>query len=301
MSEQAQPYEKFSTLGDYLNFANEQFEQAHLCYEHGTGSAWDDAVFLVLRTLGLPPDANQSVLDMPITEQQAQRLRANIDLRITKKIPTPYIVQETWFAGWRFYVDERVIIPRSPIAELIENQFQPWLLHEPKKMLDMCTGGGCIAIACALSFPSVQQIDAVDLSPAALEVADINVKSHGVTARVNLVESDLFANITDQYDLIVSNPPYVSEEEVAALPDEFHYEPSNALLGGDHDGLALPVKILQQAVNYLNDDGILVLEVGYSESALCERYPNAPFTWLEFEHGGQGVLVITKEQLRDLT
>ena len=221
-----------------------------------------------------------------------------IEQRVTKRIPLSYLTHEAWFAGLSFYVDERVLIPRSPLAELIQKHFQPWIgANEPEAILDLCTGGGCIAIACAKAFPDAQ-VDASDVSLDALAVAKINALRHEVEEQVHLIESDLFSAIPPKkYDIIISNPPYVSTDEMSTLPAEYAHEPSLGLHAGQ-EGLDFVSTILEQSPNYLKPNGLLIIEVGNSEGALEKTFPNMPFTWLEFEQGGGGVFVLTANQLR---
>lgn len=218
--------------------------------------------------------------------------------RIHDKVPVPYLTNKAYFCELPFYVDERVLIPRSPIAELIKQQFAPWLVAERvHRVLDLCTGSGCIAIACCYAFPEAI-VDAVDISPEALAVAAINCQQHEVGELVNLIESDCWDNVPKQrYDLIVSNPPYVGKAEMQTLPAEYYHEPKLAL-ETDKNGLAIVEKILAKAHDYLTEDGVLVVEVGNSDQALEETFPNVPFTWLEFEHGGHGVFLLTQQQLK---
>lgn len=220
-----------------------------------------------------------------------------INRRIEKRIPVSYLTHEAWFSGLPFYVDERVLIPRSPIAELIEEGFQPWVdSKEINDILDLCSGSGCIAIACAKHFPDAD-IDATDISTDALAVAKINILRHDVENQVHLYHSNLFQNLPKKkYDLIISNPPYVNKEEMQTLPLEFKHEPSLGLEGGD-EGLDLVIQILKNAKHYLNPQGLLIVEVGNSDTALIEKFPDMPFTWLEFQRGGGGVFLLTQEQL----
>ncbi len=275
----------------------EQLEQAELFYGHGTDNAWDEAVSLVFHVLQLPFDATEEKLQRVLTLEEINKVEALVNERITTKKPLPYLLKEAYFFGLPFYIDERVIIPRSPIAELIEAQFSPCL--EPNKVhriLDLCTGSGCIAIACACAFEAAK-VDAVDIDADALAVAEINCKTLEAEGQVELIQSDLFTNLTGRcYDLIVSNPPYVSSEEMQTLPAEYLHEPRHSLETED-EGLMLAIKILQQAPQFLNDRGILVVEVGSSWEALEQRFPEVPFLWLEFEFGGEGVFLLTKEQL----
>lgn len=285
------------TIRDYIRFATSLFNENVLFYGHGTESAWDEAIALVLHTLHLPHQILPHILDANLTQDEKERLYDLISRRIKERIPVPYLTHEAWFAGLPFYVDERVLIPRSPIAELIENQFEPWV--DPLNLtniLDLCTGSGCIAIACASYLPDAM-VDACDISDDALTVAKMNALRHHIEDHVTFYKSDLFKNIPPKkYDLIVSNPPYVDAIEMAELPQEFHHEPKLALAGGQ-EGLDIVTDILAQAHAYLNPKGILIVEVGNSEAALIKKFPDMPFTWLEFERGGGGVFLLTKEQL----
>lgn len=287
------------TIRDYLRWAMSRFNEAGLYYGHGTDSAWDEAVALVLHTLHLPHDVNPQILDACLTQHEREAVYRLILRRAQERIPVPYLTHEAWFAGMSFYVDERVLIPRSPIAELIENQFQPWvdpyLIHD---ILDLCTGSGCIAVACAKAFPEADVV-ASDISADALAVAKMNLLRQNVEDQIQLYQSDLFAKLPQKkYDIIVSNPPYVDAEDMNSLPAEYHHEPALGLAAGS-DGLDVVVRILQQAPQYLNPQGVLIVEVGNSEYALADQYPDIPFTWLEFERGGGGVFLLTEKQLLD--
>lgn len=285
------------TIRDYLRWAISRFNEAALYFGHGTDNALDEAYALILHTLHLPHDTHPSLLEARLTKAEREQLSALIHRRVVERIPVPYLTHEAWFAGRSYYVDERVLIPRSPIAELIEHEFQPWIApDEVTAILDLCTGSGCIAIACALAFPDAT-VDASDISKDALAVAKMNTVRHEVDEQVHLHQSDLFDSLPKKkYDIIVSNPPYVDAEDMAILPKEFHHEPSLGLAAGT-DGLDLAIRILKKAREYLNPNGLLIVEVGNSETALANKYPDVDFTWLEFANGGGGVFLLTAEQL----
>ena len=287
------------TLRDVIRWAVSRFNEAGLFYGHGTENAWDEAVALTLHTLHLPHDINPAVMDARLTTKERECLYKLIRRRVDERIPLPYLTHEAWFAGMSFFVDERVLIPRSPIAELIETQFQPWidadLVHN---ILDLCTGSGCIAIACAHAFPDAR-VDASDISEDALAVAKMNVLRHGVEDQVKLHQSDLLESIpANKYDIIVSNPPYVDADDMASLPKEYLHEPELGLAAGV-TGLDFALRILKNAHKYLTPQGILVVEVGNSEFALVDAFPDVPFTWLEFERGGGGIFLLTQEDLKN--
>lgn len=291
------------TVNDMMRWAVSCFNEAGLFYGHGTDNGWDEAVQLMLPSLHLPPFISDDIKAARLTRSERQQLAELVARRVAERLPAPYLTNKAWFAGLEFYVDERVIVPRSPIAELIHQRFAPWLQGEPRRIMDLCTGSGCIAIALAYAFPEAE-VDALDISVDALNVAEINIEHHGLEARVIPILSDVWQALPegDQYDLIVSNPPYVDEEDMADLPDEFHHEPELALASG-FDGLDLTRQILARAADFLTDDGLLVVEVGNSQVHLSAQYPQVPFTWVEFEQGGHGVFVLTKAQLlahRDL-
>lgn len=284
------------TLGDYLDWAAEQFEQADLFYGHGTDNAWDEAVYLILSSLGLPINAGNEVLERPISAAEHELLVSRVEQRVTSQTPVAYLVNKAYFAGLEFYVDERVLIPRSPIAELILAGFEPWVQPENiHSVLELGAGSACIAIATALSLPEAS-VTAVDISKDALAVAERNIETYQLADRVQLLESDLYQACQKHYDLILANPPYVPQVEYEELPAEYRHEPKVGLVAADQ-GLELADKIISQAPDYLNDNGVLILEVGYTQEALAERWPRLPMTWLEFEHGGIGVMLITREQL----
>ncbi len=286
------------TIRQMIDTAFQALQNSDIIYGHGTDNPWDEAVALVLPVLHLPFDVDDNTLNRELTEDELKQVLYILDRRITEKIPLAYLTKQTFFAGLSFYVDRRVMIPRSPIAELIERSFQPWIkTNNVDTILDMCTGSGCIALACAKHFPKAM-VDAVDLSDDALSVAKMNVHQHDVENQVSLIKSNLFAKLTNkQYDIIISNPPYVNYQEMGALPKEYLHEPDLALRAGD-DGLEFVLRILQQAADYLTSHGILVVEVGNSQDALEERLPKVPFLWLEFERGGNGVFLLTAIQLK---
>lgn len=286
-----------TTIRDYIRWSASRFETAKLFFGHGTATALDEAAALVLHTLHLPYEMPETYFDATLTFAERDRIAAIVTRRIDEKIPSAYLTHEALFAGLKFFVDERVLVPRSPIAELIEQRFTPWVNEEQVfNILDMCTGSGCIAIACAYAFPEAK-VDAVDISEDALNVAEINRTHHQLGEQLSLIQSDLFDHLDNQsYDIIVSNPPYVSQSELESLPAEYHAEPYKGFAGGE-TGLDLVNQILAQARTYLKDQGILVVEVGSSAETLQTTFPDVPFYWLEFEHGGDGVFLLTAEQL----
>lgn len=286
------------TLQDMIRWTVSRFNAAGLFYGHGTDNAWDEAVQLILPTLYLPIDVPSHVLNSRLTSSERLRIVERVIQRINERTPTAYLTNKAWFCGLEFFVDERVLVPRSPIGELIENQFQPWLLEEPRRIMDMCTGSGCIAIACAHAFPDAE-VDAIDISSDALEVAEQNIQDHGLEGQVTPIRSDLFRDlIEDKYDLIVTNPPYVDEEDMNSLPEEFRHEPELGLAAGT-DGLKLMRRIIANAPRFLTENGILICEVGNSMVHVIEQYPNIPFTWIEFQNGGHGVFMLTRQQCVD--
>ncbi len=287
------------TIRDCIRWGMSRFNEAELYFGHGTENALDEAAYLVLFALSLPTQVGEGYLDSRLTEDERRRVVELLAERLEKRLPAPYLTHEAWFAGMPFYVDERVLIPRSPVAELIAAHFEPWIDPERvESILDLCTGSGCIAIACADAFPHAL-VDGADLSPEALAVAEVNQARYGLEERLELVESDLFETLEGRrYDVIISNPPYVDAEDMAALPDEYRHEPELALAAGD-DGLDIVLRMLRDAPDYLNEGGIFICEVGNSEHALQQLLPEVPFTWLEFEHGGEGVFLLTAEQLAE--
>ena len=296
-SDQVDVIATMHTILDMIRWAVSQFNQHDLYYGHGTENSWDEAVHLTLASLHLPPDTDRAVMHARLSLKERECLVERIQRRVAERIPVPYLLKQAWFAGLKFYVDERVIIPRSPIAELIESAFSPWVdPQDVHHILDLCTGSGCIAISTALAFPHAE-VDAVDISSDALEVAKINIGQHDAD-NVHLFLSDLFESLPPRrYDLIISNPPYVDRETMAALPVEYHFEPALALESGV-DGLDLVHRILQKAAHYLTPNGVVIIEVGASQAALEAAYPDLPFTWLQFEHGGEGVFLLTAKELQ---
>ncbi len=287
------------TLGDCLDDVHRQLADSDCFYGHGTDSAWDEAVALVLDSVELPPDSGAEVLSKPLAEfpgDPSELVRTRLITRIAQRVPLPYITGSAWFAGQRFLCDKRAIIPRSPLAEMIHNGFQPWLRAEPECILDLCCGGGCIGLAALRQFPDATA-QLADIDPDALSLAQENIALHAMEDRAAILQSDVFSACTlGAYDLILCNPPYVDAGELASMPKEFTHEPQLAL-GSGADGLDLISRVLADAADYLTSDGLLVAEVGNSWVALEERFPRMPFMWQEFEHGGHGVFVMVREEL----
>ena len=282
---------------DYIRWGATRFVAADLSYGHGSDNAIDEAAHLVLDALGLDHHLPDAYLESQLTPRERAAVIAVIERRIDTRLPAPYITGKAWFAGMEFTVDERVIVPRSPIAELIETGFQPWLGHrEPLSILDLCTGGGAIAIACAHAFPDARVV-ATDASDDALAVAELNCDKHDTGPQVELVRADIYDGLAPQrFDLIVTNPPYVTKDEYSGLDPEFQHEPGFAF-HGDADDLDLVEKILFGAPAYLAEDGLLIIEVGASAYLLEAKYPDLPVTWIELERGGMGVGALEAEDL----
>lgn len=285
------------TVRDYLRYAASRFADSPLFYGHGTDNVWDESVQLVMRSLKLPLENNTLFLDARLVREERQLIHERIERRIQERVPLAYLLGEAWFMGMPFQVDERVLVPRSPIGELLEKGLQPWLGDKQVvRLLDLCTGSGCIGIGAATVFEDAE-VDISDVSPEALEVAASNIEMHGVGDRVTAIQSDVFDNIEDIYDVILSNPPYVDAGDLAGMPDEFRHEPELGLAAGA-DGLDIAHRIIDKAADHLSPGGLLIVEVGNSWVALDEAYPDLPLTWLDFEHGGDGVFLVTAEDLR---
>jgi ribosomal protein L3 glutamine methyltransferase len=286
------------TLRDFLRWITSRFTEANLFYGHGNDDAYNEAMQLILHCLHLPvTEYPEQFIDCRLTHDEKEHILKLVQQRIEKRTPLPYLTNEAWFAGLAFYVDGRVLIPRSPFAELIGDHFQPWLTEPDNvfEILDLCTGSACIAIACAEAFPEAA-VDAIDISADAIEVANINIKKYEIEDQVTAIQSDLWQQCPNKkYDLIVSNPPYVGNAEMQTLPDEYRHEPELALEAADN-GLAIVEQILLQAADYLSEQGILVVEVGNSDYAVMEKWPDIAFTWLDFENGGHGVFMLDHAQ-----
>ena len=283
-------------LHDYIEEVAQRLAKAQLYYGHGTDNPYDESIYLVYSVLAIDFAQDPKRIDRTIATAERQQLETLLAQRIEQRTPVAYLVGEAWFAGYRFKCDERALIPRSPIAELIGAGFAALISSTPDSILDLCCGGGCIGIACALQFPDAH-VDLADISKDCLALAKTNIALHGVADRVTAVHADLFTGLTDSYDLILCNPPYVSQEEIDSLPAEYRHEPESGLFSAD-DGLQIPLEILRTAAGYLHSDGLLIMEVGYSADALAQRLANIPLLWLEFAEGGEGVFALTAKQLK---
>lgn len=289
------------TIRDWVRFGASSFNEAGVFFGHGTNNAIDEALGLVLHSLHLRHDVTADFLDSRVTSNEAAGIYQLLQRRIDERVPLAYITNRTDFAGLSFYVDQRVLVPRSPIAELVEQRFQPWIHPDGvvSRILDLCTGSGCIGIACAYAFPEAE-ITLSDVEESALEVARINVKEHALENRANVVQSDLFNGLDGRlYDLIVCNPPYVPSETYSKLPSEYFKEPRGGLVSG-RGGLDHALRVLHEAAEHLTTDGLLVLEVGQSRNLLELTCPDLALTWIEFENGGEGVAVISRDELSQL-
>jgi len=279
---------------DLIKSTADKFNKAGLYFGHGTLDAIDEAAWLMSAVLNVEPDKLNEYSDQQLSADQLKTFENIAAQRITLRKPLAYLLNEAWFCGMKFYVDDRVIVPRSLVGEFIQEEFQPWLGdRQPRRILDLCTGSGCIAIALARQFPG-SKVDAVDLSGEALQVARINIERHQLQRRVRAIQSDLFDELGDQqYDLIVSNPPYVHPESMPALPAEYLHEPQMALVAED-GGLALIDRILQKAPEHLADNGLLIVEVGEAQPAVMEKYSSLPLIWLSHTSGEDSVFLLEK-------
>ena len=297
---QAQILTELSSIRDWLRYTVSQFESSDIFFGHGTSNAYDEAVWLIFGFLHLPHDTIENFLDASLTGKEKKDLLFLIEKRIKDKIPTAYLLNEAWLRDYKFYVDERVIVPRSLIAESLSENLYPWI-DDPEKIfsaLDLCTGSGCLGIMMAHSFQNAM-IDLVDLSEKALQVAEININHYGLNDRTELIQSDLFNALKGKkYDLIISNPPYVNQTSVDSFPMEFLKEPSMAL-GSGEDGLDHTVRIIKEAKSYLNDDGILIVEIGHNKEVLLNKFPKLQFQWLDVSLGNDFVFMLQKSQLPD--
>ncbi len=286
-----------TTVRDILRFAVSRFNEAGLHFGHGSDNAHDEAAYLILHTLNLPLDTLEPYLDAKLLSAEKEEVLGLIERRVTERIPVAYLTHQAWQGEFDFYVDERVIVPRSFVYELLGEPLLPWIEHDElvHRALDLCTGSGCLAIQMAHHYPAAE-IDAVDLSLDALEVAAVNIESYGLEERINLIHTDLFEGLEGTYDLIVSNPPYVDAESVAELPEEYLHEPELAL-GSGSDGLDATREIILQAAKFLNPKGVLLVEIGHNRDVLEAAYPELPFTWLETSGGDGFVFLLTREQL----
>ncbi len=289
--------EQLQTARDVVRFGATQMAQSDIYFGHGTDNAWDESIFLLLEILQLPWSLLDAILDARLTQSEREQILNLYLRRIHERKPAAYLVGRAWFAGLPFIVNEHVLVPRSPFAELIEKQFSPWVQESPQRILDLCTGSGCIGIATALAFPE-SVVDLSDISPEAVDTAWQNIDYHQLGHRVRALESDLFSNLEDRYDVIITNPPYVDREDLDAMPKEYHHEPEIALASGE-DGLDFTRRLLSQAKNHLTENGKLFCEVGNSWWALDEAFPALNFTWIEFENGGHGVFVIDAKALAE--
>jgi len=297
---QTQILNELSSIRDWLRYAVSRFEDSDVFFGHGTSNAYDEAVWLIFGFLHLPHDTIENFLDAHLTSKEKKDLSFLIEKRINDKIPTAYLLNEAWLRDYKFYVDERVIVPRSLIAESLSENLYPWI-DDPEKIysaLDLCTGSGCLGIMMAHSFQNAI-IDLVDISEKALQVAEINVNHYGLHDRIELIQSDLFDRLKGKkYDLIISNPPYVNQTSVDSFPMEFLKEPSMAL-GSGEDGLDHTIRIIHEAKHYLNDDGMLIVEIGHNKEILLKKFPKLQFQWLDVSLGNDFVFMLEKSQLSD--
>lgn len=298
MTVYAQATQELHTIRDWLRFAVSQFENSDIFYGHGTDNSYDEAVWLIMSALHLPMETLNNFLDARLTQSERDKLAQFIEQRITKHTPTAYLLKEAWLQGFKFYVDERVLIPRSFIAELLANDLSPWVEFPEmiESAADICTGSGCLGVLLANSFPNAA-IDVIDISQDAIDVCNINIAKYGLENQITAIKSDMFSALAGKkYDIIISNPPYVDAPSMAALPAEYQNEPQLAL-GSGTAGLDHTHTLLREAASYLNDDGLLVVEIGHNREALEAAYPNTMFNWIETSSGNAFVFLLTKEQL----
>jgi len=294
---------ELSTIRDWIRYAVSQFEASDIFYGHGTDNSYDEAVWLVMSGLHLPTETLENFLDASITTAERAHLANLIEQRVTKHTPTAYLVKEAWLHDFKFYVDERVLVPRSFIAELLlDDSLSPWIEFPEmvESAADLCTGSGCLGILLAHAFPDAA-VDVIDISPDAIDVSNINIANYGLEAQVTAIQSDMFSALAGKtYDVLISNPPYVDAPSMAALPTEYRNEPQLAL-GSGTDGLDHTHTILREAANYLTDEGVLIVEIGHNRDALLDAYPNIPFIWLDTSGGNQFVFLLRKQDLLALT
>lgn len=295
-----QSRDALSSVRDLIRYGVSRFNEAKLFFGHGSDNAWDEAVYLVLFALHLPPDQLEPFMDARVLPQERERALSLIDLRCEQRLPAPYLTHEAWLQGFRFHVDQRVIVPRSPIAELLMNQLSPWIAdpYEVTGILDLCTGSGCLAIIAAHQFPEAF-VDATDISRDALDVAAINVAQHGMDDRLNLHHGSLYdpLPVAARYDLIISNPPYVNTTSMGKLPAEYRHEPRLALAGGD-DGMDIVRTILEQAPAHLSDEGLLVIEIGHERAFFEAAFPELEPMWLDTAEASGQILLLSRGQLQ---
>lgn len=292
------PIDELITLRDWLRWTMSRFTEADLFFGHGTNNAWDEAIWLLLATLKLPQDKLEPFLDARLTRTERLAVWNALQQRITRRLPVAYIAQEAWLGSFRFYVDERVIVPRSYFAELLEEGLAPWVAGPESvgSVLDLCTGSGCLAILMAHVFPNAQ-VDAIDISPDALAVAQRNIADYGLADSVHAIESDLFAAVPGKrYDLILSNPPYVTAEAMAALPAEYRHEPALALAAGE-DGLDVVRRILREAADHLTPEGFIAIEVGHNRDQVEAAFPHLPVVWLDTASSSDKIFLVSRESL----
>ena len=290
---------ELSTIRDWIRYAVSQFEVSDIFYGHGADNSYDEAIWLIMSGLHLPMDTLENFLDANITSTERDHLANLIEQRVTNHTPTAYLVKEAWLHDFKFYVDERVLVPRSFIAELLlDDSLSPWIEFPEmvESAADLCAGSGCLGILLAHAFPDAT-VDVIDISPDAIDVSNINIANYGLEEQVTAIQSDMFTALAGKtYDVLISNPPYVDAPSMAALPTEYRNEPQLAL-GSGTDGLDHTHTILREAANYLTDEGVLIVEIGHNREALLEAYPAVPFVWLDTSAGDQFVFLLTKAQL----